>query len=268
MKFANVNIKLADGTRIMLRNLNARLQRTVKKACPQILKRLSQKYLISEKTATLWLQELHKYFLILCHLNSQDSNFVPSDTLQKTWKTYQENSYLYRHVFSQLFEETVYCPDFKPGTDEFVGSHETVTNAYKALFQTDAPIEVWGTSHQEKVEENIVCVNMYRMIVMQFLKAKNPDLIVEFIENLAKDDKEIPERLSYSEITPSKRNRPSTNQNGETTNFEQGNVPEGDMTAQESHKDLKEILEDANWVYSAGPLLLQNPYSEEFIITL
>jgi hypothetical protein len=63
--FAEIHIELAHGTKILLRNLNGRLQRAIKASVGQITQNLISKYLISKDCATVWLQEFHKYLLIL-----------------------------------------------------------------------------------------------------------------------------------------------------------------------------------------------------------
>lgn len=98
VEFADIHIELTHGTKIMLRNLNGRLQRSIKTSLKHITRTLMNKYLISKDCATVWLQEFHKYLLILCYLNPKSVKIVPSRTIEKVWRTYVEHTSPYQEL--------------------------------------------------------------------------------------------------------------------------------------------------------------------------
>ena len=125
-EFAEIQVKLFDGSSLLLKNLYKRIKRWSSKVSLQLLNRITIKYWISENTAAVWLEEFHRYLMIMCHLGIEKQKFVPSLVIEKVWKTYAEFTIAFRDLWEQLFGEVIYCPPFQPDSEDFVTKLETV----------------------------------------------------------------------------------------------------------------------------------------------
>jgi hypothetical protein len=46
----------------------------------------------------VWLEEFHRYLMIMCHLGIEKQKFVPSLVIEKVWKTYAEFTIAFRDL--------------------------------------------------------------------------------------------------------------------------------------------------------------------------
>ena len=78
------------------------MKRTINPVFERMKTRLVLKYLIYAETAVVWIEEFHKFLLILVYLDKEISAFIPSPILKMMWNTYREFTQVWTNLCDDL----------------------------------------------------------------------------------------------------------------------------------------------------------------------
>lgn len=122
--------------------------------------------------------------------------------------------------------------------------------AYSFLFKTNAPEEIWGHSDQKLDDdsEQLVLINLYRIIVMQYFQTHKPKFLKKYLEidNQSSDNNEnLDDSIRII---------------GETT---RGGLPD---LKEPFESIVRTALKDSEIVLYGGPFLIKNPFDEYFLL--
>mmetsp|Transcript_26967 Transcript_26967/g.23811 ORF Transcript_26967/g.23811 Transcript_26967/m.23811 type:complete len:277 (+) Transcript_26967:356-1186(+) len=101
--FTHFDIIKRNGKSSSIKNLYKNIKRHFKPCEERILNRFVLKYIITKNLASMWLEEFHKYLIVMLHLGLDNGSFIPSPVLGRVWKTYTEFTKVYGGIMSDLF---------------------------------------------------------------------------------------------------------------------------------------------------------------------
>ncbi|CAI2361635.1 unnamed protein product [Moneuplotes crassus] len=166
--FESMHVKTPQGAKSI-----HRIYRGIKRANTKyeaIQKRLVLKFLITKDTATVWMEEFHKYLIIVAYFDKDIGSMMPSQTLKIVWETYREFTQNWTNICHSLLDNNDDAPKeaFKIYTDTgpslpsppIEEKSLLLSKAYEEMFKKEPPEDIWQL--ESRVDQKFICINLFR----------------------------------------------------------------------------------------------------------
>jgi hypothetical protein len=264
-----------------------------------LLTRVARKYALDNETATAWIMEFKKFFIIkLIQTDpSNEENSFPSSIVENVWTTYMELGNCYREFSNILFQETVYPESilsYQGDIEQLTQRYSKTLELYQEFYGQEPILDLWETPEQrfahltndsgagvevehEESKQNTsddpngrVAVNVYRTFAVKVIRSIAADTF--------KTEKIVKTANSNDDLVKStKLNLKQRQKDAQSKNLYKwrkhyphcNNVYVGTVLKDESvvyvHNPYESLAKTKNLFTQGGLLFLPNPHYQKLL---